>query len=68
MYSISGKFGLIQAASSAAAQQPKKLPRGDRLRSGDPDDIGRSLAQDRKKSAKRSAKPGQGDKGDRKRK
>jgi hypothetical protein len=30
------------------------------------DDVGRSLAQDRRRTAKRSAKPGQGDKGDRK--
>jgi hypothetical protein len=31
------------------------------------DDVGRSLSQDRRKKAKTSAKPGQGDKGDRKR-
>jgi len=30
------------------------------------DDVGRSLSQDRKKTAKRSAKAGQGDRGDRK--
>jgi hypothetical protein len=30
------------------------------------DDVGRSLKADRKKKAKRAAKPGQGDKGDRK--
>jgi hypothetical protein len=30
------------------------------------DDVGRSLSQDRKRTAKKSAKPGQGDKGDRK--
>ncbi len=29
------------------------------------DDVGRSLSQDRKKKAKKSVKPGQGDKGDR---
>lgn len=29
------------------------------------DDVGRSLSQDRKRSAKTPAKPGQGDKGDR---
>lgn len=29
------------------------------------DDVGRSLSQDRKKSAKRKVKSGQGDKGDR---
>ena len=32
------------------------------------DDVGRSLAADRKKKAKKSAKAGHGDKGDRKRK
>jgi hypothetical protein len=32
------------------------------------DDVGRSLAADRRKKAKTVAKPGQGDKGDRKRK
>lgn len=31
------------------------------------DDVGRSLGQDRKRKAKRAAKRGQGDKGDRKR-
>ena len=31
------------------------------------DDVGRSLSADRKKKAKTSAKPGQGDRGDRKR-
>ena len=30
-------------------------------------DVGRSLAQDRKRHAKTTAKPGQGDRGDRKR-
>jgi hypothetical protein len=29
------------------------------------DDVGKSLAQDQKRAAKRRAKPGQGDKGDR---
>lgn len=32
------------------------------------DDVGRSLAADRRQKAKKTAKPGQGDKGDRKRK
>ena len=31
------------------------------------DDVGRSLAQDRKRQAKTVVKPGQGDRGDRKR-
>ncbi len=30
------------------------------------DDVGRSLSQDRRRKAKSAAKPGQGDKGDRK--
>lgn len=30
------------------------------------DDVGRSLSQDRRRTAKKAAKPGQGDKGDRK--
>jgi len=30
------------------------------------DDVGKSLSQDRRRKAKRSAKPGQGDKGDQK--
>lgn len=30
------------------------------------DDVGRSLSQDRRRTAKTAAKPGQGDKGDRK--
>jgi hypothetical protein len=30
------------------------------------DDVGRSLSQDRRRTSKRAAKPGQGDKGDRK--
>jgi cyclophilin family peptidyl-prolyl cis-trans isomerase len=34
MYPLDGNFGLIQSASPAAAQQPEKRPRGDRLRSG----------------------------------
>lgn len=39
-----------------------------RTRSGrfkESDDVGRSLANDRRREAKRPAKPGQGDKGDR---
>ena len=32
------------------------------------DDVGRSLSQDVKKSAKKKVKPGQGDRGDRKKK
>jgi hypothetical protein len=39
--------------------------RGDGGQFNESDDVGRSLSQDRRRKAKRSAKPGQGDKGDR---
>ena len=39
--------------------------RGKRGRFKESDDVGRSLASDRRRKAKRAAKPGQGDKGDR---
>ena len=39
--------------------------RGPRGRFKESDDVGRSLAADRRQSAKRRVKPGQGDKGDR---
>ena len=41
--------------------------RDDRGRFHESDDVGRSLAQDRRKHAKTASKPGQGDRGDRKR-
>lgn len=41
--------------------------RDDHGRFTEMDDVGRSLAQDRKQHAKHEAKPGQGDRGDRKR-
>jgi hypothetical protein len=41
--------------------------RDDSGRFSEMDDVGRSLTQDRKRSAKHEAKPGQGDRGDRKR-
>jgi hypothetical protein len=41
--------------------------RDDRGRFNESDDVGRSLAQDRRKHAKTASKPGQGDRGDRKR-
>jgi hypothetical protein len=41
--------------------------RNDRGRFQESDDVGRSLSQDRKKHAKTASKPGQGDRGDRKR-
>jgi len=41
------------------------IRRDERGRIGESDDVGRSLAQDRRTKAKTVAKPGQGDKGDR---
>jgi hypothetical protein len=41
------------------------IRRDERGRIKESDDVGRSLAQDRRKQAKTVAKPGQGDKGDR---
>ena len=44
----------------------KRYVRGDESgRFKESDDVGRSLAQDRKRRAKTKSKPGQGDKGDR---
>ena len=41
------------------------IRRDERGRIKESDDVGRSLAQDRRRQAKTAAKPGQGDKGDR---
>jgi hypothetical protein len=41
------------------------IRRDERGRIKESDDVGRSLAQDRRKQAKARSKPGQGDKGDR---
>ncbi len=41
--------------------------RDDKGRFNESDDVGRSLAADRRQHAKTASKPGQGDKGDRKR-
>lgn len=59
----SGKRELI------APNGDKRLIRRDeRGRVKESDDLGRSLAQDVRKSAKTTVKPGQGDRGDQKRK
>lgn len=42
------------------------IRRDSKGRIAESDDVGRSLSQDRKRKAKHTAKPGQGDKGDRK--
>jgi hypothetical protein len=61
------------AKKKSAAKRELIAPRGDKryVRRDDQgqfkevDDVGRSLAADRRKHAKRTVKPGQGDKGDR---
>jgi hypothetical protein len=63
-----------KAAKKTSAKRELISPRGDKRyvrRDSDgqfkeSDDVGRSLSQDRKKKAKRVAKSGQGDTGDRK--
>ena len=63
-----------RSTKKAAAKRELIAPRGDKRfvrrdeqgQFSEVDDVGRSLSQDRKKTAKRSAKAGQGDRGDRK--
>ena len=63
-----------KAARPKAAKRELIAPRGDkrlirrdeRGRIKESDDLSRSLSQDRRRSAKKAVKPGQGDKGDRK--
>ena len=62
------------AAKKSAAKREQIAPRGDkryirrdaRGRINESDDVSRSLSQDGRRKAKKSAKPGQGDRGDRK--
>jgi hypothetical protein len=62
------------AAKKRAAKRELIAPRGDkryirrdaRGRIKESDDVSRSLSQDRHRKAKKVAKPGQGDRGDRK--
>ncbi len=62
------------ARKKTAAKRELIAPRGDkryirrdaRGRIQESDDVSRSLSQDRRRKAKKSAKPGQGDRGDRK--
>jgi hypothetical protein len=57
-----------------AAKRQLIAPRGDKRyirrdakgRISESDDVSRSLSQDRRRKAKKAAKPGQGDRGDRK--
>ena len=63
----------MAARKRAAAKRELIAPRGDKRyirrdakgRIKESDDVGRSLAQDRRRKAKTIAKPGQGDRGDR---
>jgi len=70
---------MTKSASTKAAKRPSAkreliAPRGDkryirrdqRGRIKESDDVSRSLSQDRRRKAKKAAKPGQGDQGDRK--
>ena len=64
-----------KATRKKAAKRETIAPRGNKRyirrdakgRIKESDDVGRSLAADRRTKAKRTAKPGQGDRGDRKR-
>ena len=49
------------------AGDKRYIRRDEQGRIKESDDVGRSLSQDRKRAAKTESKPGQGDKGDRKR-
>jgi hypothetical protein len=60
------------AAKKSAAKRELIAPRGDKRirrdaegRIKESDNVGRSLSQDRRRKAKKAAKPGQGDRGDR---
>lgn len=63
-----------KAAKKRAAKRELIAPRGDKRyirrdavgRIKESDDVGRSLSQDRRRKAKKAAKSGQGDRGDRK--
>jgi hypothetical protein len=63
-----------KTAKRPAAKRELIAPRGDkryirrdpRGRIKESDDVSRSLSQDRRRKAKKAAKPGQGDRGDRK--
>jgi hypothetical protein len=57
---MAGKRELI-----APKGDKRYIRRDERGRIKESDDVGRSLSQDRRRQAKAAAKPGQGDKGDR---
>lgn len=72
--SRSGSDSKSGPKASSSAKRELIKPKGDaryirrdeRGRIAESDDVGRSLAQDRKRRAKTASPPGQGDKGDRK--
>jgi len=63
-----------KTAKKSTSKRELISPRGDKRyirrdakgRISESDDVSRSLSQDRRRKAKKAAKPGQGDKGDRK--
>jgi hypothetical protein len=67
---------MATAKKSSAAKRELIAPNGDKRlirrddkgRINESDDLGKSLSQDVRKKAKAAVKPGQGDRGDRKRK
>jgi hypothetical protein len=59
----SGKRELIEPHEG----DKRYIRRDDRGRINESDDVSRSLSQDQKRQAKTESKPGQGDRGDRKR-
>jgi hypothetical protein len=68
------RTGAKKRARKSASRRELIAPRGDkryirratRGRIEESDDVSRSLSQDRRRKAKKAAKPGQGDRGDRK--
>jgi len=60
---MSGKRELIEPNKG----DKRYVRRDERGRFNEVEDVGRSLTQDRRKHAKHEAKPGYGDRGDRKR-
>ena len=68
------KRAVKKTAKKSVAKRKLIAPRGDKRyirrnakgRISESDDVSRSLSQDRRRPAKKAAKPGQGDKGDRK--
>jgi hypothetical protein len=68
------KTGVKKNARKSASKRELIAPRGDkryirreaRGRVSESEDVGRSLSQDRRRKAKKAARPGQGDRGHRK--